>query len=151
MYMNKKNEKGSISVLLAFFLVAILLFIGFAVDLGMLYYKQLRLKEVGNMIRNARFNEELIIEYSDTPNKTFSDIAQDYAKKNGLRADQVRTDFTETSYTDNYRSYELNIYLTDTYQYTALRLLGYTQQNIKVTIHGYGHINDANGPWKPGL
>ena len=151
MLMNEKNEKGSISVLLAFFLVAILLFAGFAVDVGMLYYKQLRLKEVGNMIRNARLNEETILQNSSQPNTDLNSLACSYAELNGLKPGQVSADFEDlpAQSTDTYRKYQLNIYLTDTYQFTTLRLLGFNQQNIQVTIHGYGYIQDGNGVWKP--
>ncbi|QEY35676.1 hypothetical protein FL966_11745 [Caproiciproducens galactitolivorans] len=147
----KTNEKGSISVLFAFLFVALMLFTSFATDAGMLYYQQLRLKEVGNVIREARLNNETVLQNSTHPAETLERLAKDYAVKNGLRADQVTVDFAdlenESTYTHRY--YEMNIYLTDTYQYKALSILGFREQKIRVTIHGYGDVENSAGVWKP--
>lgn len=160
MHKFSREEKGTIIVIFALLLPVLLSFVGAGTDIGMLYLKRARLLEVGHIIRNARFNETIVLMNSEDPATTFEDLAKYYAKLNGIEGtfinsqgievERVSTHYEQTLLTERRREYTVDIYLRDNYKYTFLSILGFESQDINVTIHGSGYQENSNGVWAPG-
>ncbi|WP_415537165.1 pilus assembly protein TadG-related protein [Dehalobacter sp. 4CP] len=145
-----KNEDGNITILFAVLLIVLFGFTGLVVDIGGMYLNRLHLFEVGQIIRDARFNETLAIDNSENPEATLNDIADTYAVLNGLDESQVSVDYYQTKLTETERNYELDINLTDTYDCVFIKIFGIDTQTINVTIHGTSTAAKSPRIWAPG-
>lgn len=145
-----KDEKGAIAVLFTGFIVIAMVLLGITVDAGRMYIQRAHLLEIGHIIRDARFNETIYINNSETPAVVFNNIARTYAVMNGLDASKVSTAYRQTELTNTRRAYEVDIFLNDTYQCTFLKLAGLDEEEINVTIRGSAWLENSNRVWAPG-
>ncbi|WP_350343110.1 hypothetical protein PRVXT_002390 [Proteinivorax tanatarense] len=144
----KKNESGDILVLFAGTFILLIVFLGLATDVVLAFNERDKLIEVGNLIRDARFDlsEELWNSYH--PEQTMREIAQDIAEQNGLERNQVDVIWREVETTHRRRTADITVILTDTYQCTTLRMLGINELPIQVTIPGR-QFKERNRVWSP--
>lgn len=145
------NERGNIAVISAFVFVALVGIAALATDIGLLAIKRARLMEIGQIMRDARFEQYQMIWEADDPAKAFDKIVREYGEKNGLRDNQIKTKYIAKKNDWNYRECEVYMYFTDTYKCTTLRIFGLDEVPINVTITGYAYENNDNGVWRPGL
>lgn len=147
-----RKEKGNVIVLFALTLVILVIFMGLSIDFGLMYSKRNHLIEVGQLAREARFGELPYIMQADDPNAALNDVVKRCVVENGIPEDQFSTVFRDTRLTHMQRTFTIDIYLWDTYEFTFLKIFGIKQQEIRVHINGGGTVsrnNPAAGVWSP--
>lgn len=144
------EERGNIAVLFAFVFIVLVGMAAMATDVGLLAIKRARLMEIGQIMRDARFEQYQMIWEADDPAKKFDEIVREYGIKNGLRNDQIKTEYIKVADRWDYRECKVNMIFTDTYKCTTLRLFGLDEVPIKVTITGSAYESNTGGVWSPG-
>ena len=144
-----KNESGNILILFALTFTFLVGFISIAADVGLMYTERSKLLEIGNLMRDARFQQTEIIWNSNNPAYTFDSLVKEYGVKNGLSTSQIKTEYRviENSYTT--RRVEVDITLTSVYNCTTLRLFGYNNITITELIEGSGYKIRTPKVWRP--
>ena len=144
-----KRETGNILIIFAMTFTALVGFLGIATDVGLMYAQKTRLLEIANLIRDARFQQIEIIWNSTTPAATFDSIVREYGLKNGLNTSQITTQYVVKTNTTTTREVDVYIYITSTYNCSALKLFGYNNVTLKETIKGYAIKSKSPKVWKP--
>ncbi|CDZ23480.1 putative membrane protein [[Clostridium] cellulosi] len=144
------EERGNIAVLFAFVFIVLVGMAAMATDIGLLAIKRARLMEIGQIMRDARFEQSQLIWEADDPAQKFDEIVREYGIKNGLRDDQIQTEYTTVENSRTRRECKVVMKFTDTYKCTTLRLFGLNEVPIKVTINGSAYEQNSNGVWSPG-
>ncbi len=146
-----KNEDGNIIIIFAMTFMVIIAFVTFSTDIAMAMSRRSELMEIGQIMREVRFEQSEVIWNSDNPEETFDKMVREYGKKNGLSDSQINTKYEEI-YTGTYgkRTFNVDITLTDSYECTTLSLFGINNIPIKVTIKGYAEKSKNSGVWRPG-
>lgn len=146
----KKNERGNITILFAFILILLMVFLGLSIDVALAFNKRDKLIEVGNLIRDARFDLSEELWHAYYPESVLREIARDIAVKNNLSPNQVDVKWKETTYNTSQRVAQIDIIMTDVYKCTILKLFGVNELPIKVVIPG-SQDKKANVVWRPGM
>ncbi len=146
----KKNERGNITILFAFILILLMIFLGLSIDVALAFNKRDKLIEVGNLIRDARFDLSEELWHAYYPESVLREIARDIAVKNNLSPNQVDVKWKETTYNTSQRVAQIDIIMTDVYKCTILKLFGVNELPIKVLIPG-SQDKKANVVWRPGM
>lgn len=146
----KKNERGNITILFAFILILLMIFLGLSIDVALAFNKRDKLIEVGNLIRDARFDLSEELWHAYYPESVLREIARDIAVKNNLSPNQVDVKWKETTYNTSQRVAQIDIIMTDVYKCTILKLFGVNELPIKVLIPG-SQDKKANVVWRSGM
>ncbi len=153
-----RKEGGNFMVIFALVFPVILMLVGMTVDLCMVEYKRLKLEQVGQVLREIRFETQPLYTNALDPETTLNGICKEYAVKNGLDADQVSVEWGETytmsgrGGTCTRRDGTIVITLTDSYEYTFMKVFGFDKAEIDpVVINGTYYISNSGGVWYPGL
>ena len=145
----KKNEKGNITILFAFVLILLMVLLGLSIDVALAFNKRDKLIEVGNLIRDARFDLSEELWHAYYPESVLREIARDIAVKNNLSPNQVDVKWKETYNNTSKREAQIDVIMTDVYECTILKLFGVDELPIKVIIPGFQY-KKANVVWRPG-
>jgi Flp pilus assembly protein TadG len=143
------EEQGDILILFALSLVFLVGMVALATDIGLLAIKRAQLMEVGQIVRDARLEQTQLIWDANNPTQTFDQYVREYGIKNGLNSGQIETKYEVVDNTATRRESKVTIILHDTYQCTTLRLFGFNQIPINVTINGSAYEYNSNGVWSP--
>lgn len=146
----KKNEKGNITILFALTIMLLMVLLGLSIDVALAFNKRDKLIEVGNLIRDARFDLSEELWHAYYPESVLREIARDIAVKNNLSPNQVDVKWKETTYSTSQRVAQIDIIMTDVYECTILKLFGVNELPIKVIIPG-SQYKKANKVWRPGM
>ncbi|QQY80126.1 putative Flp pilus-assembly TadE/G-like protein [Keratinibaculum paraultunense] len=146
----KKNEKGNITILFALTIMLLMVLLGLSIDVALAFNKRDKLIEVGNLIRDARFDLSEELWHAYYPESVLREIARDIAVKNNLSPNQVDVKWKETTYSTSQRVAQIDIIMTDVYECTILKLFGVNELPIKVIIPG-SQDKKANVVWRPGM
>lgn len=145
----KDNECGSILILFAATLILLTVFLALSTDIALAFNKKDKLTEVGNLIRDARFDIGEELWNSNNPEFLLKEVAVDIAKKNGLKSNQVDVEWNITKNSSTHRMVNVKIIITDVYECTTLKMLGINELPIKVVIDGYQE-KKGTMVWRPG-
>ena len=110
--------------------------LGLSIDVALAFNKRDKLIEVGNLIRDARFDLSEELWHAYYPESVLREIARDIAVKNNLSPNQVDVKWKETTYSTSQRVAQIDIIMTDVYECTILKLFGVNELPIKVIIPG---------------
>lgn len=146
---NQDNEEGSVLVLFAATLSLLLVFVALSTDIILAYNHRDHLNEIGQMMREARFDfaEEIWSAYD--PEAALTELSREVGRMNGLRDDQVRVIWEEGYTRYNVREAKVNVIITDVYETSTLGLFGIKQIPIKVEIKGFQNTTHGDGVWSP--
>lgn len=151
---NKYNQKyleedGSVLVLFAATLSLLLVFVSLSTDIILAYNRRDHLNEVGQMMREARFDfaEEIWSAYD--PEATLTEISREVGRMNGLRDEQVRVVWEEGYSGYNSRQAKVDVIITDVYHTSTLGMFGIKEIPIKVEIKGFQNTTHGDGVWSP--
>lgn len=144
-----KKESGNILILFALTFTFLVGFISIAADVGLMYAERSRLLEIGNLMRDARFQQSEIIWNASNPAYSFDSLVREYGIKNGLTNDQIKTVYTAVENSTTTRRANVDIILTSTYKCTTLRIFGYNEITIKEVINGSGYKIRSPKVWTP--
>lgn len=144
-----KKEDGAILILFAVSLSFLIVFTALTTDIIFAYNRKDHLNEVGQMMREARFDfaEEVWNAYD--PQAKLEEISRDIGRRNGLRDDQVQIIWQEVPLSRTRREAKIDVIITDTYETTTLKMLGIQEIPIKVVIKGHQSKYHGNGVWSP--
>lgn len=145
---SKKNESGDIIILFAGTLILLIVFLGLSTDVILAFNKRDRLIEIGNLMKDARFDLGEELWNSNYPESTLREITLDIAAKNGLNSEQVDVKWIPTRENETLRAADVKITLTDKYECTVLKMLGINELPIKVKIDGE-QFKSGTRIWSP--
>ncbi|SDY72065.1 TadE/TadG family type IV pilus assembly protein [Tindallia californiensis] len=144
-----RNEKGEVLVLFAIGFTILLLFTSLAIDFAMALVYRDRVKEVAVMARETRMDFGSVEMWNAADaNVVYRELAVDIADRNGMKAVQVKTEYDETETTSSKRFAKANVIMTDTYECTALKIIGIDEIEIKVRVDG-SQTNSGSNLWNP--
>ena len=144
-----KEERGDILILFAFSLIFLVGMVALGTDVGLLAVKRAQLMEVGQIMRDARLEQNELLWNASNPGQAFDQCVREYGIKNGLSSSQIQTTYQTVENTSTDRQYNVSIILHDTYHCTTLRLFGFNQIPINVTINGSAYEYNSGGVWSP--
>ena len=149
------SEKGDLMIMFAFMFTILVIFLSFAVDLGMMYMQRLKMYEIGHIMRETRFtkNQHITEVYmnSEYPGEKFAQNFVDYARKNGFKGGITVTyrEAHPSSIPANRRDYKIDMLLEEKYKTTALGVIGIKEVPISVKIEGSGTREYGYEIWRP--
>ena len=150
-----KNERGDVLILFALLFTVMVLFLAFAVDLGMMYTRRLKMYEMGHIMRETRFTKNQdttgVFLNSENPGKEYADNFNEYARKNGFKG-EITVEYNETHPSNfNYkkRQYTINMRLKEVYKPKILGLINIKEVPIVVEIKGSGFKEYGGTVWYP--
>lgn len=129
------REDGNILILFAGALTVIILMVGIALDLGMIYMRRNDLIDLCQIARERRFTYQDTIRYAENPGQATYKIVYDAIRENGFDG-TVKVYFKEDEPEPNYRYYQVRTQLKEQYNYTFLRLFGMDSVTITVFLDG---------------
>lgn len=147
--MKIRGEDGNILILSALIFTFLIAFVAIAVDIGIMYTNRTKLLEIGNLMRDARFQQTEFLWNSYNPAYDFDSLVKEYGLKNGLTKEQIKTVYRIIENTKTTRRVEVDIELTSIYKCTTLKLFGYNEIVLKEKIEGYGYKVKSPEVWKP--
>lgn len=128
-----KNENGDILVIFAGVFILIVFCLALVIDVGMIYVRKNQMQDVCQVIREDRFTYEDSVRYSENPAVCCFDGIFYSARKNGFDG-QIKVYFKEEEPESNRRSYKTRTVLTEKYEYTFAKILGFNETEISVSI-----------------
>ncbi len=134
-----KTEKGNVLVIVALTLPTLVFLIGFCIEVGLLYLEKSNLHEVGMIMADSRYLQMEILADSKTPAPTLDNLMKEYAYKNGLTPDQVKTKYSIVKQ-GNKKTMTVSIELRKRYEFTFMKIFGYDDIVIVDTIQGAEYI-----------
>lgn len=146
----KKNENGDILVLFSGVIIILIIFLGLSTDVILAYSKKDKLVEIGNLMKDARFDLGEELWNADVPQDKLREISWEIAKRNGLTVDQMKIEWTPVKNNPNIREAKTVVTLTDEYECTALKMLGIDKLPIKVVVEG-SQVKYGSMIWSPGM
>lgn len=145
------NEKGSIVVIAALIMVALIGIVGLLVEVGMLYTHRSRLQREAETLREVvSYNREELILNSSDPGSSITSFVRSYAAKFGIKPSEVTVTYREINTGSRAaRKYEYTIRVAVPYNYTTLKVYGFTVGTIRVESRQTETVSRSGQMWKP--
>lgn len=146
----KRNENGDIIILFAGVIILLVVFLGLSTDVVLAFNKKSKLTEVGNLMKDARFDLGEELWQADYPEDKLREISLEISRRNGLRDDQVEVEWMPVRNDESIRQAQVKITLTDNYECTSLKIFGVNNLPIRVVIEG-SQVKTGFNLWSPGM
>lgn len=146
----RESENGDILVLFAGVIIILIMFLALSTDVILAYSKKDKLVEIGNLMKDARFDLGEELWNADVPQDKLREISWEIAKRNGLTVDQMKIEWTPVKNNPNIREAKTVVTLTDEYECTTLKMLGIDKLPIKVVVEG-SQVKYGSMIWSPGM
>lgn len=146
----KRNENGDIIILFAFTIIILIGFLGLSTDVVLAFNKKSKLVEIGQLMKDARFDLGEELWQADYPEDKLREISLEISRRNGLSDDQVEIEWVPVKRNESIRQAKVKITLTDNYECTSLKILGINDLPIKVVTEG-SQVKYGFNLWSPGM